>query len=583
MSTSALPEARLKSLLKGMWHKKHRLADPEAPPGKRLRENLVDLYASGDIPGDRAQSLLEDAGEFARSVGSHELQDLRASAHAGGAKNVARDLRRRLLRHSKWPSVYVADVRVWSSTHKAEVTQKLAMLLPHEVIGALAEVGSADVLCQSVALDPINREKHQVIEERLQRPFVSVSLWGDGIPFSWDRKRSADVWTISFPGLTEKVHRDLRIPITSIPHECVTRATHDDVMQLLAWSFKALASGRYPDCRHDSSPWLEEGETWRRQRAGGELINGALIEVKGDWKQMHACFAVPSWMKRGDKPICWRCQASKNSLKLESGRGSTWLLAENRLQGYDGLLRLLEEGEEMSPLFSIPFMTMASLRIDWLHVADQGISAVFMGGLFHMVLSDRSVGPNEEVWCGWLWGQIRTFYDDNQTVDRLHTLTVTMVKPKKGSIELAGSGAQIRALIPFAAGLVETWPEQLEPEAFGARACMRHLSNCYSFLSRPLEAREETLIDHALAFHTTLRTLHELNAKRWQMRPKLHMFMELCLEGGSPSTSWNYREESFGGSLSRQSHRRGGFGTPLAMSRGCLTKFCAKEALPRLG
>ena len=61
-----------------MWHKKHRPTDPEAPPGKRrLRDNLVDLYASGEVAGERAQSLLDDAGDFARSLGSDELQDLR--------------------------------------------------------------------------------------------------------------------------------------------------------------------------------------------------------------------------------------------------------------------------------------------------------------------------------------------------------------------------------------------------------------------------------------------------------------------------------------------------------------------------
>ena len=67
------------------------------------------------------------------------------------------------------------------------------MLLPHEVIGVLADVGSAEVLTQSVSLGPTNQQKHRSIEDRLQAPFVSVSLWGDGVPFSWDRKKSADI------------------------------------------------------------------------------------------------------------------------------------------------------------------------------------------------------------------------------------------------------------------------------------------------------------------------------------------------------------------------------------------------------
>ena len=32
-----------------------------------------------------------------------------------------------------------------------------------------------------------------------------------------------------------------------------------------------------------------------------------------------------------------------------------------------------------------------------------------------------------------------------------------------------------------------------------------------------------------------------------KIRPKVHMFLELSAEPGPPSSSWNYREESFGG------------------------------------
>ena len=221
VSTSALPEARLKGLLEGMWHKRQRDSDPEAPPGRRLRANLVDLFASGDVAGDRTQSILSDAADFAQSLGSSDMADVKGSAYAGGSKNVARDLRRKLLRNSRWPSMYIAEVRVWSQKLKTEITQKLAMLLPHEVVGALAEIGSAETMTEAVALDRVNLQKHSHIQERLQSPFVSLSLWGDGVPFSWDRKKSADVWTLSFPGLADKKLRDLRIPITSMPHECV--------------------------------------------------------------------------------------------------------------------------------------------------------------------------------------------------------------------------------------------------------------------------------------------------------------------------------------------------------------------------
>ena len=67
-------------------------------------------------------------------------------------------------------------------------------------------------------------------------------------------------------------------------------------------------------------------------------------------------------------------------------------------------------------------------------------------------------------------------------VDKLHDLTLTMIKPKKGPLELGGSGAQVRALVPFGVELVNSW-EELDVERGAAKACMTHLANCYDFLS----------------------------------------------------------------------------------------------------
>ena len=168
------------------------------------------------------------------------------------------------------------------------------------------------------------------------------------------------------------------------------------------------------------------------------------------------------------------------------------------------------------------------------------------------------------------------------TADRLNNLTKTMVKPKKGAIDLTGSGAEIRALVPFCLRMVNQWEPPLSVEAHTARLGMRHLANCYAHLSAALPPQQMSLMDCALAFHSAVRVLHSMNEKRWQMRPKMHLFMELCAEEGPPSSSWNYREESFGGSVSRQAHHRGGLASPLSMSRSMLTKFCSKESLPRL-
>ena len=242
-----------------MWQKKRRVVDPEAPPAKRLRDNLVDLYASGGIAGDRAQSLMQDAGDFALSLGSAEFQDLRGSQAPGAGRNQDRDLRRKLLKRSKWPPVYVEEVRCWCVKTKSLVPKKVALLLPHELIGVLAEVGSVEVMQQTHSLDATNLARHREIAAALEGPFISLSLWGDGVPFSWDRKKSTELWSLSFPGLQNKAFRDIRLVLTALPHDWVARETQDDIMSILSWSFAALARGSFPDTRHDNLPWTVKG------------------------------------------------------------------------------------------------------------------------------------------------------------------------------------------------------------------------------------------------------------------------------------------------------------------------------------
>ena len=189
---------------------------------------------------------------------------------------------------------------------------------------------------------------------------------------------------------------------------------------------------------------------------------------------------------------------------------------------------MVQDGGSVSPAYGIPFFTTEALRIDWLHCADQGVSAVFLGGLFHKYLSDRTYGRNAEERCGRLWYQIQGFYAEHQTTDRLHNLTVTMVKPKKGPIVLSGSGAQVRSLVPFGRLLVDSWLEPLDAEAFAARTCMRHLARCYEFL-HPLAEQPDSLLDNALAFHAIFDCPAWYEFDKMAVEAKTaHVFRTLC-------------------------------------------------------
>ena len=128
-----------------MWHKRQRDIDPEAPAGKRLRDNILDLYGSGELAADRTQDLLEDAAAFAHEAGRDDMQDLRRRTSAGSER----------------------EVRMWNTKEKVMGKSKVCLLLPHEILHCLAEIGDFEVLTDATGLDAANRERHGAI---LQAP-----------------------------------------------------------------------------------------------------------------------------------------------------------------------------------------------------------------------------------------------------------------------------------------------------------------------------------------------------------------------------------------------------------------------------
>ena len=53
---------------------------------------------------------------------------------------------------------------------------------------------------------------------------------------------------------------------------------------------------------------------------------------------------------------------------------------------WEVLKPIIEKGDPVSPIFSIPFLDTKSFKIDWLHVADQGVSANFLGSLLPVLV-----------------------------------------------------------------------------------------------------------------------------------------------------------------------------------------------------
>ena len=252
------------------------------------------------------------------------LEDLKRVQRDIPTRNSRRDLRRKLQSGSTWPSLYITDVRCWDAKEACETRQPLAFLLPHEIIGAIAKHADFDELMSTVAMDPQSKKHLQKCQVEAGCEVLGVGIWGDAIPCQWDRDESVECVSMNFPGLGEE-WKDVRVPITAIPHALLSTNTWHDVQEVIKDSLVAAALGRYWDERPDGQPWIgkgckEIGDVQRKKLAGKAIgVCAALVEVRGDWKFFKEVFHFPGW--RELRGCCWICGCTPDQVRREGGMG----------------------------------------------------------------------------------------------------------------------------------------------------------------------------------------------------------------------------------------------------------------------
>ena len=123
-----------------MYGKRSRQVEKDSSPGKGLKNNIVDLYAKGNISAQRRASLLADAGD------SRVL-----SCQMPFSTSRARDLQRGLLKQSGWPPLYTCKVPLLGKDGEA-ASGDVCFLLPHEVLFEMHQVGSYEGLAVRAGL-----------------------------------------------------------------------------------------------------------------------------------------------------------------------------------------------------------------------------------------------------------------------------------------------------------------------------------------------------------------------------------------------------------------------------------------------
>ena len=416
------------------------------------------------------------------------------------------------------------------------------------------------------------------VEGKLHTKLVGMSIWADGVLMSWDRSESIQCFIWGLPGMVKKEHRFLRFPFTVLPKLYCSSGTFDFVLQLMGWSLTHLLKGEFPRVRHDGSEF-EPG--FSKNHAGQPLgIQAVVVEMKGDWEFFSDVLHLPRW--NNTEGICCFCRATKAHL-TQSDLQACWRQPEMRLN-HSELVQRLSATRQLSPIWQFPFFKQVCLKLDWLHVADQGVTATWAGSMFCLMVDPPGrpgFGPTLEDRRLTLWNMLLLFYkQEGMKSDRLKCLPLSRFRHKPPCLK--GQAATVRKIVPFLKQLLKHLDMEVEEHRWAITATVA-LGECYKCLSHTCSRPEGYLKGQAAIFGEHVAKLHMLNPERYALLPKMHAFQELCSMGIQPSDNWLYREEDFGGSLAQMSHRDGGWDTALSTSRLALSRFCMNAAPPVLG
>ncbi len=152
------------------------------------------------------------------------------------------------------------------------------MLLPHEVLYALADHALAPegLLCQDGLSQQGLRHLQQVGAELGVDPkkLIPLGLWGDGVPFNFDRSESLECFTLKLPGLTG-IYEHMRVPLACISRKYLLQEkTFDDIVAVLTWSLQQAASGTMPLAGHDGTQF-QQHDSWIKNKSLWQALSSS--------------------------------------------------------------------------------------------------------------------------------------------------------------------------------------------------------------------------------------------------------------------------------------------------------------------
>ncbi len=258
-----------------------------------------------------------------------------------------------------------------------------------------------------------------------------------------------------------------------------------------------------------------------------------------------------------------------------------------RLTTQEFLEREWRRGKRVCPLFAVFGIFNTLFKVDWLHCADLGVGADFLGNLFDYLVQHSMPGNNKDARCRALGEHVTAYYTATNVEGQLKEFLpkTCASEKKKRPPKLKGSAATTRALIRFGDQMARQFLSDADPIEQAIKTAAHHLLNCYNSLHlRNQPFSHSALYNSSKVFAIQYGALWAAHGSgvSWRPKPKMHLFLELCSSATEPQKFWNYRDEDFGGSVARQNKMRGRWKKISAYCKHGLDMFKMKNRAPRI-
>ena len=455
-------------------------------------------------------------------------------------KHTARNTSRVLAKQCNAPPLYVASIPVWSEVENRQTLSEVSFLLPHEMLQhAVPEGAEHDwVAADASQVGFANRLRDwgaHLGVDTTEGHWACMSVWGDSAPFS--AKASDSVFLLTWRLLTG-CHRK-RYWIFAVNKRrlcacgCFGRHTMDAAFQFLAWSFRALSSGRYPRHDHQGEPFAPS--SWRGKVAGQSLrIRGACVAKTGDWAWLKQVVGLMGWNDGSRRSCCWLCNARFVAGSYDDASlAAEWRTSPVNMPAF--WAELSTSGQFCSKVWSIPGLRIEWLRPDFMHMVDLGITQYLSGNIcwfMFSALGGRRHGTPlaSRAVCAHIMNMADMAAREGG-LDRLHlNLTVRKFRAQNKP-KLALKAADGRHFLPILLKVLQLFFPAGSPRERVMVGCVETLCDIYKELNTWDTTTSPPRVASLARRHVILlRELHDTSddTDLWCIYPKHHMFVHLC-------------------------------------------------------